>query len=127
VSERLLMDLRDPWVRKMLNSLLLETEIVYRRKPRELIYVRRKPIRRGSPVSMLHFTRAAYQSYGMKMKKGDELPPAAKLVKEKLSGAKLVEKPPPPQQEAFNRDIQRLRAIARGSPSLEQFLKQVLG
>ena len=116
MSEKLLMDLRDPWVRKMLNSLLLETEIVYRRKPRELIYVRRKPIRRGSPVSMLHFTRAAYQSYGMKMRKGDELPPAAKL----------VEKPPPPQQEAFNRDIQRLRAIARGSPSLEQFLKQVL-
>ena len=101
--------LKDERFRRLVNQILLvETEVVYRRKPREMLYIRRKPAKRGSPQSKQVFKYAAKLSTGERMRRGDPLPPGAMKVKQIVSGMKIVPEKPGPQHLAFARDLTRV-------------------
>ena len=124
VSEQLEEWLKDPAIRKVLNSLLLETEFVYRRKPRELIYVRRKPAERGGPTSKLAFSKAAFKAFGSKMT--EDLPPAAELVRREMKGKKYAPPRITERDLAFLRDVQRLTGmiIAHDAEKIARTLRE---
>lgn len=100
--------LKDERFRRLVNQILLdETEVVYRRKPREKMYIRRKPKKRGSLESKLTLALLMRLVRGSRMKPGDPLPPGAAKAKQILKGAKIVEEEPGPQHYALARDLSR--------------------
>ena len=116
---------KDDFVRSILNKLLDETQIVYRRKPREIVYVRRKPrVPPGGPSSKAAFTEIASKAYGSKMT-GD-LPPAAELVRKEMKGKKYAPPKITERDLAFLRDVQRLTGmiIAHDAEKIARTLRE---
>ncbi len=68
-------------------------QIVYRKKPRDIIYMRAAPSNDPTPYqreARRIFSEIARQAKGMKMK---DFPPAAELVKERMSGMRIGSTP----------------------------------
>ena len=95
-------------IKELLNRYYLtKTELVHRRRPREIVYPRRRRNRRLElNLGNLAFAEAASAAYGSK-KTGD-LPPAAESVAKALKGLKLAPEKPKPNWELFLEEVRQL-------------------